>query len=233
LPLIEHGKKVAALMLGAGTAEVLSAMELGDILRKLRPIVPRGQWRDFPSVQFGVCKTVANDCIKLAKARAVIEREMSGTAGQMSVRAALKLLRKPRAPVEKPAAPKPANLKAAWETASADERKAIFVGTDLDELRVSMPPEFFAQLRKSFFDQIAREEPAGVASFSAGFPPVTIVTARKLVRHAMDGSNTPEMAASAIFAASRVMAKGGFTYDDLLYVPGSGRAKKPPRRRAA
>jgi hypothetical protein len=147
-PLVDRARDEVAAMQKAGNDELTHAMNFGDVLEQLRPLVPRGQWREFPLTQFGISRSKAHDCIKLAKSRPVIEGTMSSSAGRLSVREALKLLRKPRQPREKrqkPTASNPASLWAEW---SANERRTCLEAQGFKSAWSEFYAVFNVELRK-------------------------------------------------------------------------------------
>jgi hypothetical protein len=91
----------------AGIATIRAAMDLGDAIKALKQIAParrREAWiRDYIP---GLSKTIINECVQLADARERIEIELTGTAGQLSIRAALRFIRgkKPKAAAQADAA---------------------------------------------------------------------------------------------------------------------------------
>jgi hypothetical protein len=92
--IIDHAKVEYAGMRQAGSTELIHAMNFGADLIQLKEVAPKRAWQQYVRGTFGVSKSTAAVCIKLAKARSFIET--SSAAGRIqSIRDALKLLQKP------------------------------------------------------------------------------------------------------------------------------------------
>jgi hypothetical protein len=87
-------QKAVATANRAGAAAIYAAMDLGDAIKALKQIAParrREAWiRDYIP---GLSKTIINESVQIADARERIEIELTGTAGQLSIRAALRFIR--------------------------------------------------------------------------------------------------------------------------------------------
>jgi hypothetical protein len=150
-------------MCKAGADEVRCAMDLGYVLIEVKAkLAPKRGWQGYVKEHIGVSKTVANECIRLARHHDVIERhlgksDLDGSAVH-SIRAALRLIREPSGATETKLKVKtvPPALAVMWAKASPDERRAALTERGFEKAITEFPADWLDKLNQRFAKQSAR-----------------------------------------------------------------------------
>ena len=125
-----------------------TSLDLGDVLAWARSRLETRRWKAWRTEHCPeISKRRDEVCRQLAAARLIIERALDDNP-DLSIRDALKLISKPKAPSTKP---KPAGLEK-WRVLSVDEKRAGLAADDIDAFLEYMPPEW----RNELADRVER-----------------------------------------------------------------------------
>jgi hypothetical protein len=161
--LIERARTEYEAFRQASTDELRHAMAYGDVAMLLKKQAPKRKWQAYIRDHVGASKTITNECIRLAKARPIIEAHLDGMPSK-SIRGALKLLRSlEKGDVETPRKAKaPAtDLAATMAKATPDELRAAFAASGFKKCREAFPSDWVKKLDEDFTSQMLMEKTTG------------------------------------------------------------------------
>jgi hypothetical protein len=238
--LLERARAAFQALRMAGTDELQRAIAFGDTAMLLQEQVPKRKWQSYIRNHIvGASKTVVNECIRLAKARPVIEAHLDGMPSKsMSIRGALKLLhslekgnvKNPKR-AKAPAADLASMLAAEIAKATPEELRAAFAASDFNTCRAAFPKNWVKKLGEDFTSQMLRGEKMAGVPVEPALKARIVKALQSALSHAKGGNNTDEHEALvALRGINSMLEREGCDLHDIGFAVAK---PKIVRRRAA
>jgi hypothetical protein len=205
------------------------ALSAGDALIAAQDALSeRRQWINWLRTCCSLKERTAFLYMRLARRREVIEAEQQHV-GDLSLRAALRLIADKGAAPKKSAKPKPALSPLMWATATPDQRTLFLNAIGLPAILAAMPPPWHAEIRQRVLGQ---ERASARADNKSDSLIVKALRQALSLQKAAKGNELAAGVAAALNTMNNLLLKDGADLNDIVGIE-LGHAIRTTKRRAA